>query len=213
VITERRPEIVVLAGVNGAGKSSVAGAMLMRTGSQFYAPDRAARRFVQAGLPIEEANARAWDRGRRQLESAISSCRNYAFESTLGGRTITRILLEGGRSGHRVRIWYVGLASPDLHIARVRARVARGGHDIPEPLIHQRWLSSRSNLVRLLPVAAELALYDNSIEADPHAGLPPHPARLLHALDGRIIHLAPPRSIPGWAKPVVAAALDSWPLR
>jgi predicted ABC-type ATPase len=69
-----------------------------------------------------------------------------------------------------VRVWYVGLSSPELHIARVRARVAKGGHDIPEPRIRERYDASRLNLIRLLPRLSELWVYDNSVEADPDAG-------------------------------------------
>ena len=72
--------------------------------------------------------------------------------------------------GLPVRMWYVGLRDPDLHVQRVRARVARGGHDIPEATIRQRYDDSRTNLIRLLPHVAELKLYDNSLEADPHRG-------------------------------------------
>ncbi len=203
------PEILVLAGTNGAGKSSVAGAALMQAGTLFYNPDEAARRYRAAGLSPEEANARAWHRGRRQLERAIRERLDYAFETTLGGRTITGLLLEAVEHGFRVRAWYVGLASPELHIQRVRERVARGGHDIPDPKIRDRWDASRQNLIRLLPHLAELVVWDNSAEADPQTGAAPRPVRILAMQDGRMRYLCPLEDVPLWAKPIVAAALAS----
>lgn len=198
--------ILVLAGVNGAGKSSVAGAALESRGGTFYDPDVATRAYRTQGLTLEEANSRAWSRGREQLERAIRDGAGYAFETTLGGRTMTRLLLEAAAKGRRVRIWYVGLASPELHIQRVRERVARGGHDIPDLKIRERWDGSRENLIRLMPHLAELAVYDNSATVAMEQGEAPRPVRLLHIRDG-IHYMAPLRAVPAWAKPLVEAAI------
>ncbi|MEX2374079.1 MAG: AAA family ATPase [Dehalococcoidia bacterium] len=204
-----RRDIVVLAGTNGGGKSSVAGAALERAGGKFYNPDRATRAYLERGISLPEANSRAWRRGVRQLERAIRDGTPYAFETTLGGRTITRTLLDAAAQGRSVRIWYVGLASPELHIERVRARVAAGGHDIPEEKIRKRWDSSRRNLIRLLPHVRELVLFDNSRDVDLSAGEAPRPEKLLHTRDGRIKYVAKPRTIPAWAKSIIQAALSA----
>lgn len=200
-------EIVVLAGVNGAGKSSVAGAALEASGGVYYNPDLATRSYIEAGVSAVEANSRAWRRGVEQLDQAIRAKTNYAFETTLGGRTVTRGLQDAAESGVRVRVWYVGLASPEKHIERVRARVLRGGHDIPEDRIRSRWTASRENLVRLLPRLHELALFDNTKEARLDEGEVPSPLRLIHVRARVCLDLAPPDAIPSWARPIVAAAL------
>jgi len=64
------------------------------------------------------------------LERAIAERKTFAFETTLGGATITALLQRALAAGIAVRVWYVGLDSPELHIARVRAR-SHGRHDIP----------------------------------------------------------------------------------
>lgn len=199
-------DIVVLAGVNGAGKSSVAGAALENRGGTFYNPDEATRAYRTRGLNLEEANARAWHRGREQLERAIREGTGYAFETTLGGRTMTRLLLEAAADGRGVRIWYVGLASPELHIRRVRERVARGGHDIPDEKIRERWKGSRENLIRLIPHVAELVVWDNSATVAVDRGEAPRPLKLLHLRDG-LHYITPLDTIPPWAKPLVEAAI------
>lgn len=126
----------------------------------------------------------------------------------LGARTIPDLPLTGARAGARLHVWYAGLASPELHVRRVRARVLAGGHDIPEGRIRARFDSGRVNLVRLLPQLASLRVYDNSAEADPKAGCRPEPVLLLHVQDGRVVPHAPLPSIPDWAKPILAAAFD-----
>jgi predicted ABC-type ATPase len=108
-----------------------------------------------------------------------------------------------------VRIWYVGLNGPELHIARVRARVAKGGHDIPEPRIRERYDASRLNLIRLLPSLSELWVYDNSKEADPDAGVAPDPRRVLHVRHGAVVGPRDLALTPAWAKAIVAAVIKA----
>ena len=202
------PCIYVLAGANGAGKTSIGGAMLLQEGVEYFDPDGAARRILSAnpGISQREANGAAWEEGRRLLERAIVERCHFAFETTLGGNTIAALLARALSSGIEVRIWYVGLSSPELHIARVRARVARGGHDIPATTIRDRYDRSRLNLIRLLPTLTELRVYDNSEEADPFTGGLPEPKLLLFWARGNVLRCDLVHT-PAWAKPILAAAL------
>lgn len=204
-----RPELLVLAGVNGAGKSSLGGATLRGAGADYFNPDEVARRIrdLAPQLGQREANALAWREGLRLLERAIAQRLDYAFETTLGGATIPRLVAEAAARGFALRLWYIGLESVERHCARVAARVARGGHDIPEADIRRRFDASRRNLIRLLPAVSALRLFDNSHEADPAAGLVPKPRLLLELAAGKARLKVPAADLPEWAKPVVAAAL------
>ncbi len=203
------PRIYVLAGVNGAGKSSIGGAMLREAGADYFNPDEAAAALIAAnpGLDQTKANAAAWRQGKRLLEKAIEERLDFAFETTLGGSTMTRLLGEAAAKGFEVRIFYVGLAGPEEHIARVANRVSRGGHDIPEATIRRRWRHSRQNLIALLPALTELRVYDNSADADPAAGACPQPTPVVHLVGGEIVGPSDLSATPQWAKPIVAAAL------
>lgn len=203
------PCLYVLAGPNGGGKSSIGGAAFRQLGTDYFNPDEATRliRAARRGLSEAEANSLAWHQGKRLLEQAIAHRRTHAFETTLGGETITSLLLDAAAAGIDVRVWYVGLATPELHIARVAARVRRGGHSIPGAKIRQRYDSSRRNLIRLLPHLAELRLFDNSVEGDPAAGIAPQPLLVLH-LAGNKVRTCPAARMPRWAAPIVEAALQ-----
>jgi predicted ABC-type ATPase len=205
------PCIYVLAGTNGAGKSSIAGAMFQQEGVEYFNPDEAARRIRSShpGITQMDANGAAWQAGRRLLERAIDERCHFAFETTLGGNTITGLLASALAAGIEVRIWYVGLRSPELHIARVRARVAKGGHDIPAATIRDRYDRSRLHLIHLLPTLTELRVYDNSADADPRRGVPPEPTLLLHVLRGKVVRSCDLALTPDWAKPIVTIALRS----
>jgi predicted ABC-type ATPase len=199
----------VLAGVNGAGKSSIGGAMLRASGADYYNPDEAAReiRAARPALAQREANGLAWAMGRDLLRRAIDERKDFVFESTLGAHTIPAMLAEAAEAGAAVHVWYVGLDGVERHLARVRARVKAGGHGIPEADIRRRYETSRENLAWLMPKLASLRLFDNSIEADPVSGKSPRPRLLLHLEGARIVTLADLRATPGWAKALVAKAL------
>jgi predicted ABC-type ATPase len=206
-----RPFIIVLAGVNGAGKSSVLSGLLLDEGLDWYNPDRYAAHLVrELGMGLGEANGLAWQHGKSLLERALATGGNHAFETTLGGRTIARLLRKASKT-HDVLMLYCGLASPELHIARVAQRVAHQGHPIPEDKIRERWNTSRANLVQLLPVLARLQVFDNSRSVEPGHDVP-DPVLVLELEAGRIVFpdvasreaLA---AVPVWARPVLEAAI------
>lgn len=205
------PCLYVLAGTNGAGKSSIGGAMPSQNGAEWFNPDEAARRIREhnPSLSQEQANGAAWHEGTRLLQRAIDERLSFAFETTLGGRTITGLLDQALATGVEVRVWYVGLTSPELHIARVRGRVSRGGHDIPEERIRHRYDRSRLNLIHMLPALTELWVYDNSDDAAPEKGVAPELLPVLHMARGRIVDACDLAITPAWAKPIFAAAIKA----
>jgi predicted ABC-type ATPase len=208
-MVSRPPQLQVIAGVNGAGKSSIIGAAIRDFGGDYYNPDEAARAMTAAdpGLDLVEANAAAWLHGKEELERAIAEGLDFAFETTLGANTMPRKIEEAAAAGFEVRVWFVGLASAELHIARVRLRVSKGGHDISEADIRRRYEHSRMNLVHLLPALTELRVFDNSADADPATGQVPEPVPVLHVEYGRIVGPPDLSATPEWAKPIVAAAI------
>jgi predicted ABC-type ATPase len=185
--------------------------MFQQKGAEYFNPDEATRRILSANPSItqKEANGAAWNEGKRLLERGINERRNFAFETTLGGHTITSLLEKALTVGIEVRVWYVGLESPELHIARVHSRVKKGGHDIPEVKIRERYVRSRWNLIRLLPKLTEVIVYDNSEEADPHTGSTPKPRLILHSIKGKVAAMCDLNRAPNWAKPILMAAINA----
>lgn len=198
--------ILVLAGVNGAGKSSIGGANLRANGQDWYNPDEIARemllRFPER-LP-QEIDSQVWREGLNRLRYAIRTNTNFAYETTLGGNSMTAALLDAIAAGVAVKVWYCVLETPELHIERVAARVTRGGHDIPEHKIRERYVSSMRNLCRLPPGLDKLAVYDNSMPLGTN-GLP-GVRELVLVENGKIMRLD--TDMPSWAKPVAAVCLQ-----
>lgn len=197
--------------VNGAGKSSIGGYLLQRQGLTWFNPDTFAREFIaRSGYTQAAANAHAWTEGMRRLDEAIAARHSHAFETTLGGQTVAAKLAAATRS-QDVVVWFCGLASPDLHVARVRARVAMGGHDIPETRIRERCPQALRNLILLMPRLAHLRVYDNSADVAPGESIP-DPVLVLEMQDGRLVwpsadDIDALSRTPEWATPLMEAAL------
>jgi predicted ABC-type ATPase len=210
-----RPVLYVLAGVNGAGKSSIGGHLLERDGLTWFNPDTFARELRAAiGCDQQTANAHAWREGMRRFDEAVAKGSNYAFETTLGGKTVTAKILEATKT-HDVLIWFCGLSSPELHIARVNARVTAGGHPIPEEKVRERYPLAQLNLIRLMPHVTYIQVYDNSTEAAANGTLP-DPLLVLEMENGQVLSPASDdlkalQSAPEWTKPILEAALRGRP--
>lgn len=205
----RNARIVVAAGANGAGKSVIAGEFLAaRAEGIYFNPDLIAKAMIERdGLTLAQANAKAWNLGFELLNRSIERKEDFSFETTLGGHSITQALMRAAASGLDVYIFYVGLDSPERHIARVAARVVRGGHLIPTEKIRERYPKSLANLIRLLACAREVRVYDNSDESadgKPRARLVMSMSRQRIMKPGIEELIA---TTPEWAKPVVAAAV------
>jgi predicted ABC-type ATPase len=89
-----------------------------------------------------------------------------------------------------VYVWYCLLASVEHHLRRIAGCVKRGGHDIPEARVRERWQASRRNLVRLLPHVARLQVFDNSAEAAEGEPIPA-PRLVLEVVRGSLRHPSP----------------------
>jgi predicted ABC-type ATPase len=207
--------LLVLAGVNGAGKSSHGGAQLEERGLTWFNPDTLSRQLLgQGGTTKSDTDVDAWQAGRRSLEVAIAEGRSYAFETTLGGHTIAHLIRAAAKT-HDITILFYGLDSVEHHLARVRQRVLAGGHDIPEERIRARWEGARENLIALLPYLASLQVFDDSQDVDVGELLPE--TKLVLWIGKRKLR-EPKRgdakaltAIPHWAKAIDEAALMHYP--
>jgi predicted ABC-type ATPase len=144
-------ELYIIAGPNGAGKTTFAREFLPN-----YAD---CKNFVNADLiaqgmaPFSPETA-ALRAGRTMLEEIRSFAErrvSFAFETTLSGRSYLTLLRT--------------LKSVDLALSRVKERVSRGGHDVPEAVIRRRFdRSMRNFLLHYRSLAKVWTLFDNSGE-------------------------------------------------
>ena len=140
---------VVLSGSNGAGKTTASRAVLRDV---FQIGTFVNADFIAQGLNGFDPDSVALQAGRlmrQRLHELATEGQDFAFETTLSGKTYAAWLRSLQEAGYRVALLYYWLESPDLAVARVAARVGRGGHHVPEATIRQRWTRSVDNLFQL----------------------------------------------------------------
>ncbi len=168
-MTSRMPLIVVLAGPNGAGKSTCAPYLLKDALAvdEFVNADTIAQ-----GLSAYRPEAAAVTAGRVMLERlrALAGLRrDFAFETTLSGRSHARWLRDLQTAGSRTHLVFLSLPSAELAVARVADRVRRGGHHVPDAIVRRRFAAGLRNLFSVyMDVVDAWAIYDNSDILSPH---------------------------------------------
>jgi len=156
----RAPIIYVIGGPNGAGKTTFARVFLPTTQvREFLNAD-----LLAAGLSPLHPGAMAVRSARLLLtrwQELLAGRRDFAFESTLSGRTYAGMLRRARAAGYEVRLCYLWLPTVAMSLRRVRQRVRKGGHAVPEADIRRRYRPSLRNFFALyLPLADEALLFN-----------------------------------------------------
>ncbi|HWE77490.1 MAG TPA: hypothetical protein VG270_03115 [Pseudolabrys sp.] len=165
-MANERPSFWIVAGPNGSGKSSLYGNTDIAAFSNsiwIINPDLLTRRLQEVeNLPLQEANGQAVTRIEAWLDASIAVYQTIGVETVLSTGKYRRLVTEAKRRGFAFRFIFVMLEAVELNIERVRIRVEKGGHDVPEDRIRSRWGRSLEQLPWFLDEADQAALYDNS---------------------------------------------------
>ena len=155
--------IFIIAGPNGAGKTTFALEFLPR---EAECPDFINVDLIAAGLSPFDPDRAAIRAGRLMLTEIRGRVRNrssFAFETTLSGHGYVRMIPRWRAAGYYIKLIFLNLPTPDLAVARVAARVAQGGHKVPESVIRRRFDRSLRNFRELYcPLVNRWEWYDNS---------------------------------------------------
>ena len=153
---------ILIAGPNGAGKTTFA--------TEFLPKEAALENFLNADLIAAGLSPFAPERvaveASKILLDRVREClrrgESFAVESTLSGKAHLRLIQEARAGGYRVVLHFLNLPSVDLAIERVRRRVRKGGHNIPEEVIVRRYARGLQNLEIYKAVADDWKVWDNS---------------------------------------------------
>lgn len=160
------PIFWMVAGPNGSGKSSLysdVGAEAFDRSVWIINPDLLTERIrIVEGASQRAANIAAVQRVEAWLEASIGAYQTIGVETVLSTDKYRRLVLIAKQQQFEFRLTYIILRSPDLNVERVRLRVKKGGHDVDEAKIRERWAKSVSQLPWFLDQADWAAIYDNS---------------------------------------------------
>lgn len=151
------PTCWIIAGPNGAGKTTFALEYLPTVANcrNFVNAD-----LIAAGLSPLAPETELLTASRlflREIENRIQARQDFAFETTLAGRSYLRLIQRLRSEGWRVELIYLALPSVEMSRLRVAERVAHGGHNIPLADIERRFPRSLQNLINEFSYAVDRA--------------------------------------------------------
>jgi predicted ABC-type ATPase len=161
--SQRQPVCDVIGGPNGAGKTTFAMNYLPKSAHclEFVNTDMIARGL--SPFLAEDALIAAGRILLERLEMLAEARKDFAFETTLSGRSYARFLKRLRSTGYRVELYYLWIPSARFSAQRVAHRVANGGHGVPAGAVSRRFGKSLRNLTTLyLPLADYAVIWDNS---------------------------------------------------
>ena len=192
-----RPVLIVIAGPNGSGKTSVTSKILHHKwleDSEYINPDNVAR-DIFGHWNDRDSILKAANYCNEWREKCLIEKKSHIFETVMSAADKVDYILRAKNAGFFVRLFFVSTESPTINAKRVAKRVIDGGHDVPIPKIISRYDKSIGNCVALAPYVDRLYVYDNSIEdAD---------ARLLFRLSDGILVKRYIDNIPDWAVGII----------
>lgn len=161
-----KPVLIVIAGPNGSGKTTITSKILKHEwleNALYVNPDQVAQdRFGDWNSP--EAVLRAAQYCEEQREECLRQGQSLIFETVLSTDSKVDFIRRAHEAGYFIRIFFVSTAHPAINAARIAQRVMEGGHDVPISKIISRYQKSILNCKRVAAIADRVYIYDNSVD-------------------------------------------------
>jgi predicted ABC-type ATPase len=158
-----KPNVYIIAGPNGVGKTTFAREFLPHFADckNFINAD-----LIAAGVSPFSPDAAAFRAGRLfliEIDRAIERGDDFAFETTLSGRHHLKLIRNLRSHGYAVHFFFLWLRNAELALERVKDRVLKGGHNVPETVVRRRFDRSLKNfLTNSRALADSWTLFENS---------------------------------------------------
>jgi predicted ABC-type ATPase len=195
-----KPKLIVIAGPNGSGKTSLTSQILKHEWIEdcvYINPDNIAEEQF-GGWNDFEAVLKAAEFSAKLREKCIINKESLIFETVLSASDKIDFVEKAIKNGYFVRLFFVGTNHPSINASRIAHRVLEGGHDVPISKIISRYSKSIANCLVLSKLVDRLYVYDNSIDYE-------IPQLLFRTKNGKLEKNY--LKINDWAKPIFNCCL------
>jgi predicted ABC-type ATPase len=192
--------MLMVAGPNGSGKTTLTRQLFdggVKTGT-YINPDDIADALSGSA---EQRTSEAQKEAERLRQRCIRSRESFSFETVMSHPSKIDLLRQAKAAGFRVGLFFVATEAADLNVARVRQRVALGGHPVPETRIRGRYDRSLGLLLEAVLIADQVVLFDNSTRAAPGEPVIMRPVIRFDAGPPATVKISDP--IPAWSSKAV----------
>lgn len=194
----KKPEMIIIAGPNGSGKTSVTKRFLHHewaAGTLYINPDEIAN-DVFGDWNSHDSILKAANYSSELREKCLKERKSFVFETVMSADDKIDFIIRAKQAGFFIRLFFISTSHPTINAARIAARVMKGGHDVPIAKIVSRYYKSIENCKMVSSIVDRLYVYDNSIDG--------YEAKLLFRLvDGNVAKVYT-EQIPDWAKIIIA---------
>lgn len=153
----------IIAGPNGSGKTTFAKLFLP---DYVNCPNFVNADLIAQGLAPFEPRAAAIKAGKLVLQQIHEYAKrgvDFAFETTLSGKSHVSLLADLKEKSYALHLFFLWIPSPELAIARIKDRVAEGGHHVPAEDVRRRFARGINNFFNLYDhLLDSWMLFDNS---------------------------------------------------
>lgn len=164
--TNLKPELIIIAGPNGSGKTSITQKFLHHEwadGTIYINPDQIANDMF-GNWNDSEAVLKAAKYCAELREKCLTERKSFVFETVFSAQDKIDFVLRAKQAGFFIRIFFISTSDPSINAARIAKRVMKGGHDVPITKIISRYNKSIQNCKTVSSIIDRLYVYDNSID-------------------------------------------------
>lgn len=162
----KKPELIIIAGPNGSGKTSVTQRFLHHEWSDgilYINPDIVANEKF-GDWNNHESIVKAAHYCERLREECLSKKQSFVFETVFSSNDKIDFVIRAKNAGFFIRIFFIATEHPSINASRIAKRVMEGGHDVPIAKIISRYYKSIANCKAIESIVDRLYVYDNSID-------------------------------------------------
>ena len=192
--SERRPEMIVIAGPNGSGKTSVTQKFLHHEwaeGTLYINPDEVANE-VFGDWNSAEAVMKAARYCTELREKCLKERKSFVFETVMSSDEKVDFIFKAKQAGFFIRLFYISTSHPSINASRIANRVMKGGHDVPITKIISRYYKSITKCKLVSSIVDRLYVYDNSTDGQ-------DATLLFRLVDGKLKKMYV-QNVPEWAQ-------------
>ena len=163
---EHKPELIIIAGPNGSGKTSITQKFLHHEwaeGTTYINPDQIAKDLF-GDWNNSESVLKAAIYCSNLREQCLKEKKSFVFETVFSAQDKIDFVIRAKQAGFFIRIFFISTSNPAINASRIAKRVMEGGHDVPITKIISRYNKSIQNCKTVSAIVDRLYVYDNSID-------------------------------------------------
>lgn len=166
--TQKRPTLCIVAGPNGSGKTTTTQCLLRHQwaeGSLYINPDDIAQQqFGDWNSPT--AVLKAAEHATMLRQECLENGEDFVFDTVFSSEEKLQFVKKAKERGYFIRIFFVCTDNPKINVLRIANRFILGGHEVTISKIVSRYYKSIDNIIKAIPLADRVYVYDNTAEGE-----------------------------------------------